>query len=51
LLKTIKYNPKDLKGLKNFLPKANYEEEINEKEKLRIEDLKGGIQSCKNARK
>lgn len=24
LLKTIKYNPKDLKGLKNILPKANY---------------------------
>lgn len=28
LLKTIKYNPKDLKGLKNFLPKANYEEDM-----------------------
>lgn len=25
LLKTIKYNPRDLKGLKNILPKANYE--------------------------
>lgn len=25
LLKTIKYNPKDLRGLKNILPKANYE--------------------------
>lgn len=24
LLQTIKYNPKDLKGLKNILPKANY---------------------------
>lgn len=24
LLKTIKYNPKDLKGLKNILPKSNY---------------------------
>ena len=26
LLKTIKYNPRDLKGLKNILPKSNYEE-------------------------
>jgi len=50
-LKTIKYNPKDLRGLKNILPKANYEEDISEKEKLKIEDLKGGIQSCKNVRK
>ena len=25
LLKTIKYNPRDLKGLKHILPKANYE--------------------------
>jgi hypothetical protein len=24
LLKTIKYNPKDLRGLKNILPKSNY---------------------------
>jgi hypothetical protein len=24
LLQTIKFNPKDLKGLKNNLPKANY---------------------------
>jgi len=24
LLQTIKYNPRDLKGLKNNLPKANY---------------------------
>ena len=24
LLKTIKYNPRDLKGLKNILPKSNY---------------------------
>ena len=51
MLKTIKFNPKDLKALKHILPKANYEEEIFEKEKLRIEDLKGGVQSCKNARK
>jgi hypothetical protein len=51
LLKTIKYNPKDLRGLKNILPKANYEEDLPEKEKLKIEDMKGGIQSCKNARK
>lgn len=29
LLKTIKFNPKDLKGLKNMLPKANYEEDID----------------------
>lgn len=28
LLKTIKYNPRDLKALKNMLPKANYEEDI-----------------------
>ena len=27
LLQTIKFNPKDLKGLKNNLPKANYEGE------------------------
>lgn len=27
LLQTIKYNPKDLKGLKNILPKANYIQE------------------------
>ena len=27
LLQTIKYNPKDLKGLKNRLPKANYIQE------------------------
>ena len=27
LLKTIKYNPRDLKGLKNILPKANYEDQ------------------------
>ena len=31
LLQTIKYNPKDLKGLKNILPKANYEEDVTEK--------------------
>lgn len=24
LLQTIKFNPRDLKGLKNNLPKANY---------------------------
>jgi hypothetical protein len=27
LLKTIKYNPKDLKGLKNSLPKSNYHQQ------------------------
>ena len=48
LLKTIKYNPRDLKGLKNILPKANYEEEG---EKLKLEDMRGGINSCKNSRK
>lgn len=30
LLQTIKYNPRDLKGLKNNLPKANYIQEIKE---------------------
>jgi hypothetical protein len=30
LLQTIKYNPKDLKGLKNILPKANYVTEEKE---------------------
>ena len=53
LLKTIKYNPRDLKGLKNILPKANYEEEDGGKEgeKLKLEDMRGGINSCKNSRK
>ena len=41
LLKTIKYNPRDLKGLKNILPKSNYEEEPK----------KNDIQSCKITRK
>ena len=50
LLKTIKYNPKDLKGLKKILPKANYEDEEGEK-KLNIEEMRGGINSCKNSRK
>ena len=36
LLKTIKYNPRDLKGLKNFLPKANYEEDMEKEEKLKL---------------
>ena len=27
LLQTIKYNPKDLKGLKHILPKSNYIQE------------------------
>ena len=31
LLKTIKYNPHDLRGLKKILPKSNYEEEMEEK--------------------
>lgn len=35
LLKTIKYNPRDLKALKNMLPKANYEEDV-ERERLKI---------------
>lgn len=30
LLQTIKYNPKDLKGLKNILPKSNYIKEVKE---------------------
>ena len=30
LLQTIKYNPRDLKGLKNILPKANYIQEEKE---------------------
>ena len=51
LLKTIKFNPKDLKGLKNYLPKANYDDNLEEKDKLKLEEMKGGIQSCKNARK
>lgn len=29
LLKTIKYNPKDLRGLKLNLPKANYEDAVD----------------------
>lgn len=33
------------------MPKANYEEDINSREKLKLEDMKGGLQSCKNARK
>ena len=36
LLKTIKFNPKDLRGLKNILPKANYEEDADQKQKLKI---------------
>jgi len=27
LLKTLKFNPKDLKGLKKILPKSNYDDE------------------------
>lgn len=52
LLKTIKYNPRDLKGLKNILPKANYEEDLKEPEKkLDLDEMRGGIGSCKNSRK
>lgn len=54
LLKTIKYNPRDLKGLKNILPKANYEEEDAKggmENKLDIADMRGGINSCKGSRK
>lgn len=31
LLQTLKYNPKDLKGLKKILPKSNYDDEIKTK--------------------
>ena len=48
LLKTIKYDPRNIRGLKKILPKANYEKE---EEKMEIEDFRGGIASCKNARK
>lgn len=53
MLKTIKYNPRDLKGLKNILPKANYEEQHlkDPSEKLQIEDLRGGVNSCKPTKK
>lgn len=40
-----------MRGLKNILPKANYEEDSLDKERMKIEDLKGGVQSCKNVRK
>jgi hypothetical protein len=50
-LQTLKYNPKDLKGLKKILPKSNYEDEIREVKKLEIEDMRNGIASCRNNRK
>jgi len=34
-----------------MLPKANYEEDSLDKEKLKIEDMRGGLQSCKHQRK
>lgn len=43
LLQTIKYNPRDLKGLKNMLPKANYI--IEEKEESEYP------KSCKSIKK
>jgi hypothetical protein len=47
----LKYNPKDLKGLKKILPKSNYDDEVKEHKKLEIEDMRNGIASCKNNRK
>ena len=51
LLQTLKYNPKDLKGLKKILPKSNYDDEVKLQKKLEIEDMRNGIASCKNNRK
>jgi len=51
LLQTLKYNPKDLKGLQKILPKANYEENSKDIKKLDLDELRNGISSCKNNRK
>lgn len=50
LLQTLKFNPKDLKGLKKILPKSNYEDEVKYK-KTEAQDQKNGTNNLKSGPK
>jgi hypothetical protein len=47
----MKFNPKDLKGLRKILPKSNYEAEEKSEKKLDVDEFRNGISSAKNSRK
>lgn len=49
LLQTIKYNPKNLKGLKNILPKANYEEKEDGERASSSKSIKKEVEEKKQA--
>ena len=37
-MQTLKYNPKDLKGLRKILPKSNYDDEGKQAKKLDLDE-------------
>lgn len=47
----MKFNPKDLKGLRKILPKSNYEIDEKVQKKLEVDEFRNGISSAKNSRK